>query len=118
MEPVSLGDIAAVVAALAFVVLVIVTAKPLRRLADVFERLATSVDTLTNETIPTLEEAARAAKSANLQLERLDTVTAAAARSAEDLSAATTLVTSTVTAPFLAVRRGADKFRRKSTESS
>lgn len=106
---ITLGGIAAIIAALAFVALVIFLIRPLTKLGKTFDELTVSVEKLTDETLPALTNAAEAVARTNGQLERIDTITSAAARTAEDLSATTTLVTSTISAPFLAVRRAFGK---------
>ncbi|MBE6483485.1 MAG: DUF948 domain-containing protein [Actinomycetaceae bacterium] len=115
----TLGQIAGLIAALAFVALVIALIRPLGKLGGVLDKLADAVTELTEHTLPALDEAAKSIREANGQLERVDTITSAAARTAEDVSAMTTLVTSTIAAPFVALRNGAGKvksaFRRKSS---
>ncbi|AZN31019.1 DUF948 domain-containing protein [Flaviflexus salsibiostraticola] len=108
----TLGGIAALIAALAFVALVIFLIRPLAKLGKTFDELTVSVEKLTDETIPALTNAAETVALTNIQLERLDTITSAAARTAEDVSATTTIVTSTIAAPFLAVRRFVGRARR------
>ena len=107
---ITLGGIAAIIAALAFVGLVVFLVRPLTKLGKTFDELTKSVEKLTDETIPALTNAAETVARTNTQLERIDTITTAAA-DAEDLSATTTLVTSTVSAPFLAVRGAVGKLR-------
>lgn len=108
---ITLGGIAGLIAALALVVLVIALIRPIGKLSGVLDGLADAVKEMTEHTLPTLDEAARTVRDANAQIERIDSVTAAASRTAEDISAMTTLVTSTVSAPFLAVRKGAEKLK-------
>lgn len=110
---ITLGGIAALIAALAFVALVIFLIRPLAKLGKTFDELTASVEKLTDETIPALTNAAETVARTNTQLERVDTITSAAARTAEDISATTTIVTSTVAAPFLAVRSAVGKLRKK-----
>ncbi|WP_194309209.1 DUF948 domain-containing protein [Flaviflexus huanghaiensis] len=109
---ITLGGIAALIAALAFVALVIFLIRPLAKLGKTFDELTASVEKLTDETIPALTNAAETVALTNVQLERVDTITSAAARTAEDVSATTTIVTSTIAAPFLAIRRFVGKVRR------
>lgn len=118
---ISLGQIAGLIAALAFLALVIALIRPIGKLSKVLDRLAATVEELTEHTLPAIDEAAKTVRDVNGQVERLDSITSAAARTTEDISAMTTLVTSTVSAPFLAVRRGAEKvkssFSRQSPEA-
>lgn len=111
MAPISLGQIAGILAALAFLVLVYFSIRPLRKLSGVLDRLAESLRELTEHTLPAIDEAVNTVAEANNQVKKLDVITDAAARTSEDISAMTTLVTSTVGAPFLAARRGAEKVK-------
>lgn len=111
MAHITLGQIAGLLAALGFLVLVYFSIKPLRKVSDVLDRLTESLRELTEHTLPAIDEAAQTVAEANLQVKKLDVITEAAARTSEDISAMTTLVTSTVGAPFLAARKGAEKVR-------
>lgn len=111
MAEITLGQIAGVLAALGFLVLVYFSIKPLRKLCDVLDRMTESLRELTEHTLPAIDEAAQTVAETNLQVKKLDAITEAAARTSEDISAMTTLVTSTVGAPFLAARKGAEKVR-------
>lgn len=108
---ITLGGVAGIIAALALVALVVALIRPIGKLAQVLDRLAGAVEQMTEHTLPTLDEAARTVRDANGQLERIDTITTAAARTTEDISAMTTLVTSTISAPFLAIRKGVEKVK-------
>lgn len=110
---ITLGGIAGLIASLAFVALVIALIRPIGKLSEVLDRLADSLVELTDHTLPAIDEAAQTVRDANGQIARLDTITSAAARTSEDISAMTTLVTSTVGAPFIAARRGAEKAKSK-----
>lgn len=110
---ITLGGIAGLIASLAFVALVVALIRPIGKLSEVLDRLADSLVELTDHTLPAIDEAAQTVRDANGQIARLDTITSAAARTSEDISAMTTLVTSTVGAPFIAARRGAEKARSK-----
>ncbi|MDY5584773.1 MAG: DUF948 domain-containing protein [Arcanobacterium sp.] len=118
MGPITLGQIAGLIAAIGFLVLVYYSIRPLRKLCGVLDRLAESLKELTDHTLPAIDEAAQTVAQANLQVQKLDTITEAAARASEDISAMTTLVTSTVGAPFLAARRGAEKVKGKFSRSN
>ncbi len=108
---ITLGGIAGLIAAVAFVALVIALIRPIGKLAGVIDRLADAVTELTEHTLPAIDEAAQTVRDANGQIARLDTITSAAARTSEDISAMTTLITSTVAAPILATRRGVNKVK-------
>lgn len=98
---VSLGDIAGLVAAAAFVALVVVLAVPLVRLGSVFAEARQSVARMTEHTIPVIDEAAETVRGANGQLAKVDTVTTSAAEMGTNLSALTTLVSATLARPLV-----------------
>ena len=108
---ITLGGIAALIAALAFVALVIALIRPVAKLSGVVDQLAATVTEITEHTLPAIDEAAKIVRDANGQLARIDTITAAASRTAEDVSALTTLVSSTLAAPILGARKVTNKVK-------
>ncbi|MEV7971887.1 DUF948 domain-containing protein [Cellulomonas sp. NPDC089187] len=98
-----LGDIAGLIAAIAFVLLVGALALPLVKLGRVLDETRTSVRELTEHTVPILDEAATTVSSANTQLERVDTVTTAAANVSQNVSALSSLFSATVGGPMIKV---------------
>jgi uncharacterized protein YoxC len=98
-----LGDIAGLIAAIAFVLLVGALALPLVKLGRVLDETRTSVRELTEHTVPILDEAATTVSSANTQLERVDTVTTAAASVSQNVSALSSLFSATVGGPMIKV---------------
>lgn len=98
-----LGDIAGLIAAIAFVLLVGALALPLVKLGRVLDEARTSVRELTEHTVPILDEAATTLSSANTQLERVDTVTTAAASVSQNVSALSSLFSATVGGPMIKV---------------
>lgn len=109
----SVGDIAGLIAAIAFVLLVGVLAIPLVKLGRVLDEARVSVKELTDHSVPILDEAAATVASTNAQLVKVDTITTAAAQVSENVSALTSLFAATVGGPMVkvaafsyAVRRG------------
>ncbi|WP_169165387.1 DUF948 domain-containing protein [Cellulomonas taurus] len=98
-----LGDIAGLIAAIAFVLLVGALALPLVKLGRVLDEARTSVRELTEHTVPILDEAATTVSSANTQLERVDTVTTAAASVSQNVSALSSLFSATVGGPMIKI---------------
>ncbi|PWD49758.1 DUF948 domain-containing protein [Serinibacter arcticus] len=98
---VSLGDIAGLVAAVAFVALVIAIAVPLLKLGAVLEETRSTVAQFTEHTLPVIDEAAETVRGANAQLAKVDTVTTSAAEIGTNVSALTTLVSATVARPLI-----------------
>lgn len=90
------GSIAALIAAIAFAVLVIAAAIPLIRLGSAFGELQRSIKKLTEESLPAVQGASTA-------MEQVNTVTASASRSAEDLSALATLLSATLGKPLIKI---------------
>ncbi|ACQ80267.1 conserved hypothetical protein [Beutenbergia cavernae DSM 12333] len=99
----SLGDIAGLVAALAFVALVAFMAVPLLKLGKVLDETRTTVARVTEQSIPIVDEAAETLRTANAQLAKVDTVTTSAAEIGTNVSALTTLVSATVASPLIKV---------------
>ncbi|MDD9205249.1 DUF948 domain-containing protein [Georgenia sp. 10Sc9-8] len=97
----SLGDIAGLVAALAFVALVAFLAVPLVKLGRVLDEARDSVRELTDHTVPVVDETARTIAATNGQLGKVDTITTSASETAENISALTTLVSATVGGPLI-----------------
>lgn len=99
----SVGDIAGLIAAIAFVLLVGVLAVPLIKLGRVLDEARISVKELTDHSVPILDEAATTVASANSQLVKVDSVTTAAVQVSENVSALTSLVAATVGGPLVKV---------------
>ncbi|WP_426592062.1 DUF948 domain-containing protein [Cellulomonas sp. McL0617] len=99
----SVGDVAGLIAAIAFVLLVGVLAIPLVKLGRVFDETTASVKEITAHTVPVLDETATLVASSNTQLENIDTVTTAAAQVSENVSALTALFAATVGSPMIKV---------------
>ncbi|MDM7853422.1 DUF948 domain-containing protein [Cellulomonas alba] len=97
------GDIAGLIAAVAFVLLVGLCAVPLLKLGRVLDETRDSVKELTDHTVPVLDEAAALVASSNTQLERVDTVTTAAAQVSENVAALTSLFAATLGGPLVRV---------------
>ncbi|HEY5554343.1 MAG TPA: DUF948 domain-containing protein [Cellulomonas sp.] len=99
----SVGDVAGLIAAIAFVLLVGFLALPLVKLGRVLDEARVSVKELTDHTVPVLDEAASAVASTNVQIERVDAITSSAAQVSENVSALTSLFAATVGSPMIKV---------------
>lgn len=99
----SVGDVAGLIAAIAFVLLVGFLAVPLVKLGRVLDETRTSVKEITDHTVPVLDEAATLVASSNTQLDNIDTVTTAAAQVSENVSALTSLFAATLGGPLIKV---------------
>jgi uncharacterized protein YoxC len=96
-----MGEVAGLIAAIGFVVLVAVLAVPILRLGGVFKQAAKAVEDLTEHTLPILDEAATTVAETNAQLEKVDTITTAAADISQNVSALTALISATVGGPLI-----------------
>lgn len=99
----NLGDVAGLIAAIAFVLLVGALAVPLIKLGRVLDETRESLRQVTEHTLPVIDEAAVTITTTNGQLAKVDTVTTAAAETSQNVSALTSLVSATVGAPLIKV---------------
>lgn len=97
----SVGDIAGLIAAVAFVALVGFLAVPLIKLGRVLDATTASVREVTDHAVPVIDEAAVTITQANNQLIRVDTITTRAAEVSTNVSALTSLVAATVGRPLI-----------------
>jgi len=99
----NIGDIAGIVAAVAFLVLVAFLAVPLLKVGKVLDAATDSVREVTAHALPVVDEAAQTIREANAQIGKVDAVTTAATEVSENVSALTTLVSATVGGPLIKV---------------
>lgn len=99
----NLGDIAGIVAAIAFVALVVFLAVPLLKLGKVLDAATDSVREVTAHALPIIDEASATIAAGNEQLAKVDTITTSAAEVSQNVSAVTTLVSATVGAPLIKI---------------
>jgi len=97
----TLGAVAGLIAALAFVALVAILAVPVFRLGGVLKQTSQSIQQITEHTLPILDQAANTVEGANTQLEKVDTITTAAAEVSQNVSALTALFSATVGGPLI-----------------
>lgn len=122
-----LGDVAGMVAAVAFVALVGLLAVPLLKLGRVLDETRTTIRTLSDDTRPLLSEVTTTVSHTNEQLVKVDTITTNAAQVATNVSALTALFAATLGSPVVKVaaftygvrhavtgrRTGAGRLRRR-----
>ncbi|AEE46143.1 DUF948 domain-containing protein [Cellulomonas fimi] len=99
----SAGDVAGLIAAAAFVGLVVFLGMVLIKLGRTIDGATASIKELTDHAVPILDETATLVASSNVQLEHIDTVTTAAAQVSENVSALTSLFAATVGGPMIKV---------------
>jgi uncharacterized protein YoxC len=98
---VSVGQIAAIVAAAAFVILVVLLAIPLIKLGRTLDEATIAIRKAHEGTEPLLSDANVTLTSVNTQLERVDGMTASAQAVAANTKALSTLFTATLGGPLV-----------------
>ena len=99
----SVGDVAGLLGAIAFLILVGFLALPLVKLARTFDAATQSVKDITAHTVPVLDETAATVATTIAQLVKVDAVTTSAAEISQNVSALTALVAATVGGPLIKV---------------
>ena len=97
----SIGDIAGLIAAGFFAILVILLAVPIIKLGKVFDELRHSVKDLTEETTPILQETATTVRNGNQQLERVDAITSNVQDATANVASVTSLSAAVVGRPLI-----------------
>jgi uncharacterized protein YoxC len=115
----TVGGIAGLIAAVAFVALVGLIAVPLLRLGKVLDEVRGAVRDLGQESVPILTELQGTVKATNEELARLTVVTDDVARLSKNASSVTenaaqmsTLLTTSLSAPLIKVAAIREGFRR------
>jgi uncharacterized protein YoxC len=99
----SVGQIAAIIAAVAFVILVVLLAIPLLKLGRTLDEATIAIRKAHEGTEPLLNDANVTLTTVNTQLERVDGVTASAQAVAANTKALSTLFTATLGGPLVKV---------------
>ncbi|MCL2454199.1 MAG: DUF948 domain-containing protein [Micrococcales bacterium] len=99
----SVGDVAGLIAAVAFVLLVGALAVPLIKLGRVLDETRVSLAQVTEHTLPVIDEAATLVAQSNAQVAKVDTITTSTAEVSQDVAALTALFSATVGRPLLKV---------------
>lgn len=99
----SVGDVAGLIAAVAFVLLVGVLAIPLVKLGGVLDETRGLVRGVSDETVPLLGEVTATVSTANAQLARVDAITSNVAAATTNVSALTALLAATLGGPVVKV---------------
>lgn len=100
---VSLGDIAGVIAALAFAVLVLRTGAMIGKAGKVLDESRAGVREITDETVVLLREVTETVSATNQQIARLDTISSNVATMSTNVSALTSVTAATVGRPLIKV---------------
>ncbi|MDQ1486173.1 MAG: hypothetical protein QOJ62_1866 [Actinomycetota bacterium] len=99
----SVGDVAGLIAAIAFVLLVGFLAIPLLKLGKVLDEARRLVRTTTDETVPLINEVTTTVGLTNHQLERVDAITSNVQQVTTNVSALTSLFAATLGSPVIKV---------------
>ena len=103
MATVSVGDIAGVIAALAFAYLVLRTGSLIGKAGKVLDETRIGVQGVSAQTVPLLSQVTDTVASTNEQIVRLDTITANVSSMSTNLNALTSLFAATVGSPVVKV---------------
>jgi uncharacterized protein YoxC len=99
----SVGDVAGLIAALAFVLLVGFLAYPLVKLGKVFDETRVTVRDISEGTLPLLTEVTTTVSTTNAQLVKVDSITTNVAQVSTNVSALTSLFAATLGSPVVKV---------------
>lgn len=126
VAPVSIGDIAGVIAALAFAFLVLRLGSMIGKAGKVLDETRIGVRGVSEQTVPLLSQVTDTVSSTNEQIVRLDTITANVSSMSTNINALTSLFAATLGSPVVKVAAftygvrsamngaGADKRKRSS----
>jgi uncharacterized protein YoxC len=99
----SVGDIAGLIAAVAFVLLVGALAVPLLKLGGVFDETRNMIKGVSDETVPLLNEVTTTVVTTNAQLVRVDAITSNVQSATGNISALTSVLAATFGGPVVKV---------------
>jgi uncharacterized protein YoxC len=99
----SAGEIAGLIAAVAFVLLVGVLAVPLIKLGGVFDETRSMIKGVSDETVPLLNEVTTTVSTTNAQLVRVDAITSNIQHVTTNVSAMTALFAATLGSPVIKI---------------
>jgi uncharacterized protein YoxC len=99
----SVGEVAGLIAALAFVLLVGALAIPLIKLGGVLDETRTMIKGVSEETVPLLSEVTTTVSTTNAQLVRVDAITSNVQAATTNVSALTALLAATLGGPVVKV---------------
>ena len=99
----SVGDVAGLIAAVAFVLLVGILAIPLVKLGGVLDETRHMIKGVSDETVPLLSEVTTTVTTANAQLVRVDAITSNVQSATTNVSALTALLAASVGGPVVRV---------------
>src|SRR5690625_3765850 len=99
----SVGEVAGLIAAIVFAILVGLSAIPILKLGKVFDSARDSIREVNVHTLPVLDESALTSALTYVQLEKVDTITPHAADVTENVWALTALFWDTIRSPVVKI---------------
>lgn len=97
------GDIAGLIAAGVFAILVGLLAVPLLKLGRVFDETSSAIRRLSDDVTPLLEEATTTVSETNKQLARVDAITSSVEEATSNVSSLVALFAATVGGPLIKI---------------
>lgn len=97
------GDIAGLIAAGVFAVLVALLAVPVWKLGRVFDELRGAIRGITDGTTPLINEVTSTVQTTNAQLKRVDGITGNVSDATANISALSSLVSATIGSPLIKI---------------
>lgn len=97
------GDIAGLIAAGVFAVLVALLAIPVLKLGKVFDELRATIRSVSDGTTPLIEEVTTTVSTTNSQLRKVDGITSNVSDASANLSALSSLVAATLGSPLIKI---------------
>ncbi|MGV0110638.1 DUF948 domain-containing protein [Arthrobacter sp. CP30] len=97
------GDIAGLIAAGMFAVLVLLLAVPIWKLGRVLDELRTAIRTVTDGTTPLIEEVTSTVSTTHQQLKTVDGITSNVSDASANISALSSLIAATIGSPLIKV---------------
>ncbi|MBT1003719.1 DUF948 domain-containing protein [Paenarthrobacter sp. DKR-5] len=97
------GDIAGLIAAGVFAVLVAILAVPVYKLGKVFDEIRASIRSLSDGATPLMDEVTATVSTTNLQLQKVDGIANNVSDASANISALSSLVAATVGSPLIKV---------------
>ena len=95
------GDIAGLIAAGVFAVLVLLLAVPILKLGSVLEEIRTSIRSISDGATPLMDEVTATVTTTNQQLKKVDGIASNVSDASANLSALSSLVAATVGSPLI-----------------
>ncbi|GAA1050471.1 DUF948 domain-containing protein [Arthrobacter russicus] len=97
------GDIAGLIAAGVFAILVAILAVPVFKLGKVFDELSGTIRSISEGTTPLIDEVTATVSTTNEQLKKVDGMTSNVSDATANLSALSSLIAATVGSPLIKV---------------